>query len=440
MMKRSLRRRAALFFALCAIFLAAGTAAAARREAADWRRTAENGWARAFSELAGSMTALDASMHKLRAASSPELTAELCLNVFGEASAAQTALSELPFADCGLETVSAYLSRLGDWARATARLPAEERLPEPETLAALGDTASLLAQNLLEMAGALERGELCLAARSAGGGEVPLAGEAFSRLEQDFPELPTLVYDGPFSQHLGAEEPAQLAGLPEVTEAEARAAAAAFAGVPEETLAACVTSEGKLPLFVFFDEAGSLTVQVTRQGGRVLSLDRQAEGGSPTLSPEEALAAARRFLEERGFGELKESYWTRAEGELLINYAAVQDGWVCYPDLLKVSVSLADGAILGFEGAGWLQHHRPRELPVPAVSEEEAGAGLAAGLTVLSHELCVIPSPGERELYCREFRCEDGRGEHVLVYVNALTGRQEKILCLLEDENGVLTR
>ena len=440
MTKRTLRQRLPLFLALCALLLLGGFALRARREAEQWRLAAENGYRRAFSELAGSVTELEASMRKLQAASSPELVTELCLAVFGETSAAQTALSELPFADYGLETVSAWLSRLGDYARSLARQPAEERSAEPETLRELGDTASLLAQNLLEMNGALERGELRLSPRSEGGGEVPPAGEAFSRLEQDFPELPTLVYDGPFSQHLGAEEPARLQGLAEVTEAEARAAAAAFAGAEEAELSACVLSEGKLPLFVFSDEAGTLSVSVTRQGGRVVSLDRLQEAGGAALSEEEALAAARVFLDGRGFGEMKESYMTRCEGELLINFAAVQEGWVCYPDLVKVSVSLADGAVLGFEGAGWLQHHRPRELPEPAVSEEEARAGLTEGLTVLSHALCVIPSPGERELFCHEFQCEDGRGEHVLVYVNVGTGRQEKILCLIEDENGTLTR
>ena len=435
----SLRRRFILFLVLLALLLSLGEAARARREAAACRLALENGSRRAFSQLAGDLAELDGTMRKLLAASTPELVTELCLTVSGKAASAQTALSELPFAEYGLETVAAYLSRLGDYARSLARLPGEERSAEPETLQALADTAAILSQNLIEMEGSLERGELRLSA-GAGGGNVPLAGEEFSRMEQEFPELPTLVYDGPFSQHLDAAEAAQLAGLPEVTEAEARAAAAVFAGVPEETLSLCFLSEGKLPLFVFTDAEGTLSLQVTRQGGKVLSLDRVREAAGGALSDEEAVTAALRFLAERGFGELKESYRTRYEGELLINFAAVQDGWICYPDLVKVSVSLSDGAILGFEGAGWLQHHRPRELPEPAVSEEEARAGLAKGLTVLSHELCVIPSPGERELFCREFKCEDGRGEHILIYVNAETGRQEKILCLLEDENGTLAK
>lgn len=438
-MKKHDRRRIERFFVLCGLLLALGWAGQSHLKSEAALRLVENGYRRAFSQLTGDLGELDATMQKLLSSTSPELTTSLCLNIFGKTGSAQTALSELPFADYGLETVSAYLSRLGDYARSLAGQPAEERAPESETLRALADTASILAQNLLEMEQALERGELRLSAQSGSGGEVPLAGEEFSRMEQDFPELPTLVYDGPFSQHLGAEEPAQLMGLPEVSEEEARRAAADFTAVPTETLTDCLYAEGKLPLYIFSDGNG-LSVQVTRQGGKVLSLRRRGAEGSGTLTDEEALASALAFLTERGFDHMAESYWTRYEHEILFNFAATQGDWLCYPDLVKVSVSTADGAILGFEGAGWLNHHRERELTAPAVTAEEARAALAPGLTELSHRLCVIPSPGEHELPCHEFTCEDARGEHILVYVNAENGRQEDILCLLEDENGTLAR
>jgi hypothetical protein len=38
-----------------------------------------------------------------------------------------------------------------------------------------------------------------------------------SGLEADFPELPSLIYDGPFSEHLTGRAPVALEGLPAVT-------------------------------------------------------------------------------------------------------------------------------------------------------------------------------------------------------------------------------
>ena len=47
-------------------------------------------------------------------------------------------------------------------------------------------------------------------------------------------------------------------------------------------------------------------------------------------------------------------------------------------------------------------------------------------------------NPEEEEIFCRELVCEDAAGQHLLIYLNALTGAQERILLLLEDETGTL--
>ena len=59
-------------------------------------------------------------------------------------------------------------------------------------------------------------------------------------------------------------------------------------------------------------------------------------------------------------------------------------------------------------------------------------------MTVLSQRLALIPTSGEYELLCHEFKCQDANGRHILIYVNTQTGQEERILILLEDENGTL--
>ena len=61
-----------------------------------------------------------------------------------------------------------------------------------------------------------------------------------------------------------------------------------------------------------------------------------------------------------------------------------------------------------------------------------------SSLTVLSHQLVLVPTGGEYEVLCHEFKCQNADGGHVLVYVDASDGQQEQILLLLEDENGTL--
>ena len=57
----------------------------------------------------------------------------------------------------------------------------------------------------------------------------------------------------------------------------------------------------------------------------------------------------------------------------------------------------------------------------------------------MSYSLAVIPTSGQNEVFCHEFKMKTGDGQHYIVYVNAETGYEENILILIEDENGTLT-
>ena len=83
-------------------------------------------------------------------------------------------------------------------------------------------------------------------------------------------------------------------------------------------------------------------------------------------------------------------------------------------------------------------NHTLRSFPVLSVSGEEARGVVSPALTVLSQQLSLIPTGGEYEVLCHEFKCRSEEGQHILVYVNAQTGQEEKILILLEDESGTL--
>ncbi|NLF34864.1 MAG: germination protein YpeB, partial [Clostridiales bacterium] len=128
----------------------------------------------------------------------------------------------------------------------------------------------------------------------------------------------------------------------------------------------------------------------------------------------------------------------RQSNSLTVNFATVQEGVLCYTDLIKVSVSLADGSLTGFEAHGYTVNHHTRTLARPTVNAGTASAHVTPSLSILAHQLTLIPSAGEHEVLCHEFKCEAEDGSHVVVYVNALTDAQEKILILLEDENGTL--
>ena len=450
MPKKKIRVLTASFLA-AAFVITAGFAVQGHVRAAQSRRLLANGHPPAFAELTTASSELEVALTKMSHATSPALFASLCAQAYSKAQAAQSALGELPYGNVELEQTAAFLARAGDYAMALAQGTSAELVCSDEhrdTLYQLSQAAGELSLTLETLqaqltAGAIQPEDLAQAqdrlAADDGSGQVN-GGSAFQSVESDFPEVPTLIYDGPFSQHLDGRTPRMLEGLPQVTEEEARQAAASFLGLRPEVFTLTARSEGNLPAYGFtaMVDGGQLYIQVTCQGGQILEVFSSRTAGETALSRAEGCEKAAAFLAEKGYANMAPSYFMEQDGVLAINFAPVESGVYCYPDLVQVSVALDTGEIVGFESAGYLTHHGSRGLPSPTVGAQAAQALVDNSLTVLSHQLALIPTGGDYEVLCHEFKCQAQDGTHVLIYVNALTGQQQHILLLLEDENGTL--
>ena len=222
----------------------------------------------------------------------------------------------------------------------------------------------------------------------------------------------------------------------EVTQDAAALVAAGFLGMRSNLVSAAGESEGKIPVYRF--TGGDYTVSVSRKGGYVVRALSQRAPVRSAITVDAALEKAAEFLAAHGCRGMKESYHILKDHVLTVTYCAEQNGVMCYPDMVKLAVAMDTGEMLRFDAEAYLTSHAERDLPEPAVSEEDARAMAGEGLTVQSEKLAVIPTSGAEEIYCRELICETEDGRHYLLYVNAMTGAQEKILILLEDESGTL--
>lgn len=439
---------------LSAAALALGAAACLNYAAARrYERAYRNNAGHAFGELVTAVGEMDAALEKSVYAVSPGMRSAVYTELFGKAMTAQMSLSALPWSGQELEQTAGFISRVGDYAFALARAAAsgsERSEEETANLRALSETAGVLAQNLKSLQTDVQDGRLTLtelrgragqAAESAAA-EAGWVGDSFRLIEQEFPEVPALVYDGPFSEHLRGASPRALSGLGEVTSEQARSAAASFLGVGRAQVRFTGETESELPCYTFSaDGAGGAVsyVSVTKQGGKILSMLSSRPVGSARIGAEQAVAAARDALAAAGFAGMEETYYMVQGGVLTANFAYRQDGVLCYSDLVKVSVALDTGKVCGLESRGWLESHCERTLAAPALTEEQARAAAPAGLSVLGAQLALVPSEGKYETLCWELKCAAEGERHYLIYLNAATGAQEKLLILLEDETGVLT-
>ena len=438
-------------YALAVLVLSLGTAVSQYRQSLLLERAVANSYRHAFSEVTASLDRMNTALQKGIYVTTSPMLCSLCSEVFAQAMTAQMALGQLPLAHAELEQTAAFVAKVGDWAQALSRAAARDEGAierEHETWKSLAEAAGTLSGRLDELELELIDGSFAIhdgrtAARrlSAGAGELPgeEGPEGFQAIESEFPELPSLIYDGPFSQHLEGRTPAMLDGEAELTEAEAQEKAMRLMESDAVTLTG--QADGTIPSYTFSceTESGTAWLELTRQGGRVLSFLCQSAVSEQNLTVEEGIAAARALLERMGITEVEDTYYQIDSNVLTVNFCAVQDGVRCYADLVKVGVSLADGSPVTYEGRGYLVNHRARELTEPTVSQEEAAARISEELEVQSVALALIPTAGEYEVLCWEFRTQTEEGQQVLVYLNAATGAEERILLLLEDEHGTLT-
>lgn len=400
----------------------------------------------AFNELVTGISELDNSLQKSLYATSPGIMSAVCTDVYGKAMTAQMSLGALPFSTQELEKTAGFISQVGDYAYSLSRSGDAYTEEQLQNLRELAKTATQLSENFKKIQVELAEGGLSMEQLVMAESELDKAEESaipdelsggMRMIEQEFPEIPSLIYDGPFSEHIKDSHPKLLENDPKISESEAQAIAAEFVGISKEKLQSMGKSDGLVPCYYFSTDY--MSIQVTEQGGKVLNFLSSHSAKSASISKEDANTIAKTFLTERGIESMKESYHMIRNNICTMNFAFEQDGVVCYPDLVKVSVALDTGMVVGFESGGYIASHTEREIPAAAVSEEEAKKHVTSDLTIESHSMCIIPTAGKHERFCHEFVCSSADGGSFIIYVNAETGEQEKILILLEDENGSLT-
>lgn len=434
-------------FSLAALALMSGIAIWQFRSANYYRNQVDMAYQRAFYDLVDYAKTVDSSLEKGIHATSAQNIVRLSNEIWAEAGGAKAALGQLPLTDTQLDNLSRFMSQVGNYTLTLSNKALEgEALTEQEqqTLDELSRYSRQLCSALVEMEGQVNNGEISIRQLSSAlpdSGEVPTFCSSFEDIEAGFSELPSLVYDGPFSDHLAQRESLLLKDAPQITEEQARQKAAALVGVAPEQLTASEGIHSSIPTYSFSwqDESGNfISADITQQGGYPLYLIDSRSTGDAMLSTEWAVRQAREFLSQNGFGEMQESYYMEEGGILTINFAPVQEGYLCYPDLVEVGISLDDGRIVLLEASGYVMNHHEREIPTIKQTRSQVEKTINERLTPQDYTLAVIPTDGGGEVFVHGFLCSNSDDRKYLTYFNTQTGEEEKLFLLLEDEHGSL--
>lgn len=393
---------------------------------------------RAFGEAIDAVDQLRVTLRKCELAKGASMQNDVCTQIYSSANSAETALSALPVELDALENISRHISVLGDYAYSLSRLAAGgESLPEEDLirLQSLSESTTSLYEQLSSLR-RLYQDHMIVSerfdrltdsmdnlAKEMDRSTGTLDSE-FHAIADRFPATESFFYDGSYCDRSG-ECARMLEGRAEVSEQEARDAAAAFLQIDTGELKPLGRSEGDIPCWRFqiHDGEEAAFIAVTISGGIVIRYlspnDREfSEDHSKTSD------AGKAFLLSRGYDGFEAAPFISGGGADC--FAPTQDGVLCMADQISVRINAQTGELYGFDATDFVKHHHERDNNV-FQNAESAREQLPENVVVSEEFNVWILSPGGRELPCRAYLCDLDTGDRAIIYVDLTSNEQVRI-------------
>lgn len=420
--------------ALCAV-LAVAYAVEAERGGRRAANALEESWRGALMSAMARMEQVRLNIDKALVSQDEGQSARLIGRVSSDAAAVQGSLSALPLAQSAMGDAVKLCGQLSDYAESLlAQADSALSAKDADLLTELSHACDALLDVLRRADAQMRAGGLRFDAEGVYMADADQVNRPLESAAESI-DYPTLIYDGPFSDVISEDAPRGL-GEGEVTREEAVRLAAEFVGVSPENAAFTQESGGSIPAYDVQAVRGDITLHlaVTKQGGQILWMFPETAGFSTGCGLPESERAAADFLAAHGYGEMHLTFWQMYGGMATLSYAAVQDGVVLYPDLIKVQVRLDTLEVVGLEARHYLSSHTHRDSLAPGITRENARNAVSERLAIRGARLCLIPL-NRQEYLCWEFTGEYA-GQTYYVYIDARTGRQRDIQRLVVTGEG----
>lgn len=424
------------------------------KEAAQLRQRLDNQYNRAFFDMVGYVNNVEVLLMKSMLTSTPTKTAATLQEAWRQANLAQENLGQLPVAQPVLANTAKFLTQVGDFSYSlNNQNMAGNNLNDQQykTIEQLHGFSVSLGNSLVELQNSITTGRIRWGALERKGKPIFQKASAQTQMQQiedidkTFQAYPTLIYDGPFSDHMVTAEPKGLTG--EMLNSEqAKKSVIDFFGADKVNAVNDLGKNDSEPIktysyevtFKGAPEGEKAVIDVTQKGGHIFWMLHNRAVPSDGLDIVKAKEMGKQFLESRGFKNMVDTYFLKEDNTATINYAYKQGNVTVYPDLIKVKIALDNGSVVGFEAKSYIAAHEVRNIPQPKLTMEQARAKVTNRMQILSSGIAIIPTDYKAEILTYEFKGKMNDRDF-LVYINADNGNEENILMIIDTPEGVLT-
>ncbi len=395
-----------------------------------------NGYRSSLYELAELVENMDVNLSKARVASGGYEMQKLLTDVLVESELAESCLESFPAEAHRTERLAAFFNRTGDYAERLLHklsLGGEITAEEEAVISYMYETADKIKYGLAEIIAEGKEKNIDDVLKEGG------IGDKMEILGKNTVETPKMIYDGPFAASAAGGTYKALEGLSPMSEEEiAEKARGIFApyGVKEVDVLGKTEQKGLTAYGVqAYTETGErYFAQLSERGGKLLLLDSHKDCEDKNFDAGACIGIAEKFLGGLGYAGLEPVWVSEAGVQCDINFAYVQQGVVCYNDLIKVKVCEERGVVTGLEARAYLMNHTDRDIPAPALAQSKIERAAASRMQLRGVRLALIPVEGEERL-AYEINGTHAGSEY-FAYLDAATGRMVELFTVVDSAMG----
>lgn len=425
-------------------------------ERTDYRNYLQGEYSKSMYDLVDSVQNIRVNLGKAAVVGSKEQGIVLFGEIFRNASIANDKLHSLPVSQQTIGDTSKFLTQVGDFCNSLVRASSEGRTLTDQEYASvdrLKEESFALEQQLKNLAldinqGKVRWGEIrkkVTGVLASGKGE-PLA-EKFEGIQKQVVQYPALIYDGPFSENVLEIKP-RINSQKEVSQKQAEEIARNIIGKDKIESISFQPNQGKTTIDAYRfsaalkgrkDKNESVVCEISKHGGKVVYLINNRSVGAATVDAKKAIDLGTNYLKNIGYNNMVSTYSQNYGTTVVTNYVYKQGNVTVYPDQVKLKIALDNGSIVGIESEKYLvAHEENRTISNPKITPEQAKEKISKRLNVNNVRLAIVPTETNKEVLCYEF-FGSYKDDNFLVYINADTGYEQKIMQIINTPNGQLT-
>ena len=397
---------------------------------------AENQYQRSFGELSDSVQAMNGQLAQLLVTSSQEQLLLGLSSLWQEVSSAISYLGNLPVAMHELENTDLLLNDVAEYSYYLLRKNVLHQHPLSETdwnqLEDFYQRSRVVQIELDKLENRILNENLLLSTLSLEDEENAVAA-AFRSIESQIHAFPALKFEEGVRKI--EPEPRAIEGA-RITREDAVSAADDFLDMfhiaHSDGQVEFVSEDTRIPVYGvrYHNESEDtvLYVEVSQNGGHILQFYQTRNIREPQFTAKQAVARAEELLQNLHFNDMACIDAITDDRTADLTFVPKQNNIYIYSDMVKIQMALDDNSILNFDQTSYATRHHPRNLPVPAISQEQLLENRNPNFQVEEVRLALIPDEySVRELLTWEIR-GSVVGEHFSIFTDASSGQELRIV------------